>query len=234
MTYTALNVAPCKTGSIYAIGSTTNNGAKIPFSSFPLTSEYIVNNANASRLTLEAYSASYVANGNATILSGIGGYIVGTTAGGVVMGTGSTLSGFLDLRANQTTPGAYGSKDGGIIIAYDAGDNTIFSSTGSFSLSSGDASFPVTVTTCPADVQQARSADMCWSAPRLTSNDGFKRLSYTLKADNGDPTPTNTTRVWFIDKTYFRETDGKVESNAYNSAGTDQGIADTFLVFFLA
>lgn len=223
-TYTTLNVAGCETGTIYALGSTTNVGGRIDYNSFNQLGQYEIVSTNSSRLDLQLLTDTYANDMNSTVTT-VGNHQTSTSA----LAQQGTKCGKLQLRANFTVPGAFGSKDGGFVIAYDARDTTVFGNT-DFSVSSSEIS--LTEIPCPADLVDAKAVDRCWKAPQLTSADGKKEVSYCIRASNGDPGVGTNATVIFSNVDYLKDTDGKVKLASYNDGNADQSTLDTALYFY--
>ena len=246
LSYTALNVPPCKSGTIYVLGT---NGvgvasAKMAFSSFETVSKYEMLSAGNDVVAVQAYDrqsnteSSGIANGSNTL----GDYFVsgaGTTGGNAyvrntTLGTGGSKQGFVVYNVNGTQAvfGTYGATDG-VILSFDSVDGAIFSKT-ALGLSEVDE-VGLTEVTCPQSVAANRNADRCWSAQTFKDTEGDIWLKYQLQSDLGNPTETGDNPVLCIDdKAYFRGADGNVKYDFYSEGGTNQGAASVCVNWVVA
>ena len=226
--YTTLAVAPCVSGDLYVLSSTAVNGMKVPFDSYPLTSNYDIKGQNGTRVGIEVYNSVYT-----SISGNSGGYTQNTTA--QTLGTGGVVTGYLDIKANDTSSSAFGSEEGGGMLAIDIGDLTSFSQNSVF-INSGTAGYTVSKVDCPADLVSGDNADVCYYLPQLKSSIGTVRLSYSITADRGDPTNANGDDIifYFEDKNYFRDTDGVIKLGFKDQSATDIGTSQSSLTFNFA
>lgn len=217
-TYTTFNSAPCKTGNIYLLSSTTSNGQKVPFDSYSLTKNYDIVGSNSTRVGIDIFNSAFTA-----ISASGGGYALNTTE--QTIGAGGTLTGYLDFKPNQTI-GQYGSDDGGVLFAVDSKNTAKISKQGVTLTSSN---IPLTKIDCGsvANLAGAYSADVCYKAPALKSTGGPVRVQYNIQADIADPVKTATDSdavvIYVEDFNYARDTDGTVKMLVKDGASADIG-----------
>ena len=216
-TYTSLTVKACDVGKLYGLSSTSLNGFVTDYDGYAPTWAYSITSTNSSRLAIDIYD-----NTLTSIEGGAGPLTENTTA--QTLGLGGSITGFMDIQANETT-GAFGSKEGGFYINVDIGDLTAFSKTNGVTLNSQTAGFSLQKEACPGELVSTDSADVCWKAPQLTSSMGVIRLSYKITADLGDPTNANGDDIifYFDDVNHYRDTDGGIKLGSKDQASTDVG-----------
>ena len=263
LSYTSLNVPPCKAGTIYVLGTNgvgTASG-RIAYQSCETVSKYEIQGAGQDVLAIQAYDNQLNAKSNGNVNgSGDGttynGYFVSgasTTDGNAyyqntTLSTGGSIKGFLGLDVNGTTTvfGNYGTTvigaDGtpknqlatdGIMISYNSVDASIFSDV-DYTLSQVD-NVGLSEVPCPNSVRANRDAERCWSMRTLKDTDGEVQLKFQLKASLGNPTETgDAPKVCFDDKVYFRGADGNIKYDFFNAGGTNQGVAGICLTYVMA
>ena len=262
LSYTSLNVPPCKAGSIYVLGTSGvgTASARMAFTSFPTVSEYQIQGAAQDVIAVQGYDrqgntrSNGLANGSTTIadqfISG-----AGTTDGtayyrNTTLAQGGTLQGQLgyDTNGTSTVFGNYGLTtynkatgqyehnalaDDGVIFSFDSVDASKFSSS-SFTLNQID-DISLKSVPCPATIVANRNAEACWKARTLSATDGEVLLKFQLSADVGDPIATGDNPVLCVDdKVYFRDADGQIKYDFYSAGGTNQGVAGVCLTFVVA
>lgn len=217
-TYVTFNSAPCKTGNIYLLGSTTANGQKVPFDSYSLTKNYDIVGTNSTRVGQDIYNSAFSA-----ISASGGGYALNTTE--QTIGAGGTLSGYIDYKANQTI-GQYGSDDGGVLFAVDI-KNTAKISKQAVTLTSSNIQLTKVDCGSVANLAGAYSADVCYKAPALKSSMGPVRVQYNIQADIADPVKTATDSdavvIYVEDYNYARDIDGTIKMLVKDGSSTDIG-----------
>lgn len=246
LTKTALDAVPCKKGYLYVIGSTTIAGTKIPIHSFEMTKDYeitgarstylawVIRNNALSNLTSDTAAQSPDTQSDTSIASG--GTVTFYLDGQV--NTGSKTFGYVNpTKSGNLLPsdGSVGDPDGistpsdGVLYAFDL-------STSKFSKSSGVAlqgpsNNPLTkLSECPSDLLLLySSSDVCYTGKTLTAGDGMQRYTVTAQADLGEPGITDDIYLRTLDKTYFRDTDGKIKLGYVDSAGTDAGAGNSVI-----
>lgn len=247
LSYLALNVPPCQSGKVYSLESTGVASSVIDYNSFELTSNYEILGAAAGVIAIQGRDSTFTAasnwnssgGGSATAVSGAGAIDGNAYYTNTTLASGGSLNFYLDLTVNGTTT-AFGAMingqpaSDGVIISFDTVDAAVFS-TNSLTLSSDTAGITLKKVACPSSVSANRNAEICWETRTLLSTDGEIRLRGTLKADLGDPTETGDSPVLvFDDRSYFRDTDGDVKYDAFDSAGSNKGLGAIRLTFVMA
>lgn len=248
LSYLALNVPPCEVGKIYSLQASDEASSVVDYSSYTLTSEYEIKGAAGGVVSLLGRDSTLTACSNVTVIpvttcpsvtrTGSG---VGTTDKTVYFrnnsfDSGSSLNFYLDYSINGTA-----TAFGAMVNGQPASDGVIFSldtvdaskwSTNSMSLTSDTAGIALSKVACPSSVAANRNAEVCWKSRTLLASDGEIRVRGTLKADLGDPTASGDSPILCVDDNqYFRDTDGDVKYDAFDSSGTNKGIAGTCIQF---
>lgn len=264
LSYTNLDVTPCKTGGIY-IFATSGIGtasARVPFSSWETQSEYVIQGAASDVIAILAYDrqgnkrSSGCANGSVGTECSSGYFVSGasTTDGSAYykntsLDTGGSIQGQIGLDVNGTSTvfGNYGlttyNKATGEWEHTIADDGVLLSydsvdaskfSSNSFTFTGGDIPFKKIV--CPATIIANRNAEACWQTRTLKASDGEVLSNFQLSADAGNPAvdSSDSPKLCVDDKVYFRGVDGKVKYDYYSSGGTNQGTAGVCLTFVTA
>jgi len=261
--YTALNVPPCKAGTIYVLGTAgvgTASGS-IAYQSCETVSKYTILGAGQNVIALQAYDnqLNTISNGNSSGFAGANYFVSGegATDGNAYyrntsLTTGGSIKGFIGLDVNGTSSvfGNYGLTEesvdatgakvlkhtlanDGVMFSFDSVDASKFS-TSSYTLNQVD-DINLKSVTCPSSITANRNAEACWSARTLREKDGEVQLKFQLQADLGDPTETGDNPILCIDdRVYFRGADGNVKYDFFNSGGTNQGAGGTCLTYVMA
>ena len=263
LSYTSLNVPPCKAGTIYVLGT---NGvgtasARTAYQSCETVGKFEIEGSGQNVLAIQAYDNQYNTRSNGNVngsgdATAYAGYFVSgasTTDGNAyyqntTLGTGGSIKGFIGLDVNGTSTvfGNYGTTvlnangnptnvlaEDGVIVSYNSVDASIFSDN-DYSLTQVD-SVSLLEVTCPNSVRANRDAERCWQMRTLKDTDGEVQLKFQLKASLGNPTATgDNPKVCFDDKVYFRGADGNVKYDFFNSGGTNQGVAGICLTWVVA
>lgn len=246
LSYLALNVPPCQTGKVYSLASTGQASSVIDYSSYELTSNYEILGASADVIAIQARdstlakASSVEANGSSTSAHEQAVSGSGTTDGNAYFtntsfASGGSLNFYLDYTVNGSTT-AYGAMingqpaSDGVILSFDSVDASKWSEN-ALTLTSDTAGVTLRRTACPSSISANRNAEICWETRTLKATDGEIRLRGTLKADLGDPVGGDSPKLCIDDKEFFRDTDGDVKYEAFDSAGTNKGLAGTCLTF---
>ena len=245
LTYSTLSVEGCKDVQLYGLATSGVGSASFKASTdtFEPSRQLELNGAgqnvvnvlvvdkNGGRFSSSQINGSTEVGENA--VSGAGtsdgtAYTTNTTLGQ----DGSISNMRVDYALNGTSAvfGAYEATDG-TIFSYDANDNTKFSPS-SLSLQDKSGIGLTQLSSCPATITANRQAEKCWSARTLKVSDGTVSIGATLKADLGNPTATgDNPKLCLDDKVYFRDTNGQIAYDYFNSAGTQQGVGGTCVEF---
>lgn len=245
LTNTGLNAAPCKTGTLYVLGSTTIGSTAMPVHSFELTKGYAVAGAKTDVVTwiirdtslsnLSSTTASQNANTEGADESIADGdsktyYIDGQ------LKSGSKAFGYtIPTKDGNPLPsdGSEGTPDGisvpsdGVLYAVDISTNK-FSKASGFVLAGPSTNVLTKLSACPNDAELLYSGiDICYTGKTLVSGDGMLRHTITVNADLGEPGTADDIQIRVLDKVYFRDAGGKIVLGFVNAAGTDQGAGNS-------
>ena len=211
-TYVTFASAPCKTGSIYLLSSTSQNGLKSAFDSYSLTKNYDLLNTNSSRLVFTLRNNAYTS---------IAGTASPQTANitSQALGQGGSVTYYMDIEVNETGSSQFGSADGGFVFAVDNQDTTVWAKDDVSITGEGVSS--VACSNYPG-LESADSADICFKSPAITSGHGLYRYTLSIKASLGEPSNDNLV-IYAEDVNYARDTDGSIKLLTKDTANADIG-----------
>lgn len=222
--FAAMTAVPCVDGYIYVLGDSSVNGIKQKADTMIPNQNIELSGSQNSRLIFSLYTNTLAAdNSSVGPESAQGSVTINSTTHSIA--SGGSYTGYIDVDF-QSASSAWGSVDGGGVIGADH-NLADFSRENGVKLSSLTG-LSLTPITCPADMATYLNVDTCWKVDQLSSRGTATpaRLSYTLKADLGDPGAADDVKFYFVDNQYFLDTDGQIKLGAFNSGGTDQGVAN--------
>ena len=202
LSYGSLSI-PCPAsikGYLYAVGSATNNSAKVAYDvSKGNGAPVVIQSSDVSNITMTIRDST-LANLSAP---GAGSSNTETTA--VTMGASATRNGYLDAYA---TTGSASLGENELWWAIDTVDSSVFSDKAmSLSVASAPTGWYLTEMVCPSSLASFDSANRCYKSPRITSADGTIRLGFVLSSDLGNPGSSADPRVYVEDPQYFLDVD---------------------------
>lgn len=227
-------------GTVVLLGDTSYAGATDTFDTTKTPFSKTLKSGNTSRLA-GFWRTSAFANDTAAEDAHTNSLSLAPTTATHTLGANGVLNFKLEVIENGTAAAYGGTKymkvplpltdpiydqnddkfpDGGVLITVDL--TLTESSANAFSLSSGNALWPLTrLDRCPSDANKNGSPDVCYIAPTLTSSMGLQTLSGTYTADIANP--ATDVNVDFDDIVPFSDTDGVIRVGVANKAATDQG-----------
>jgi hypothetical protein len=219
-TYTALTVPCGATGTVYATGNTTFASGKVSFSATQAQNYVTYKAYDAGTEPMAYIRDSALANDTASIQAN--GLAFDPTSNAHTLGTGSSLTFYVDIQQNSSSAG-FGDSDGnGMVVTVDLANNAVITQN-DFALTG----FGLRKVSCSdAEVALAatnNNAEICYVAPALKSSDGLQRLSGSARWSAGNPGASDDAKIYFDDLVQYQDTDGKIKKGAFSAAGTNVG-----------
>jgi len=218
--YASMTPVPCIDGYLYTLADTDTNSQKVKADSLVPNQNKEIQGSKASRLLFSVYTNTL---GNDSSNGNVQNSVEMNTSTHAIA-SGGSFQGYIDVDFQQASA-QFGSDDGGIIVAVDH-NLAVYSRENGVKVTSQTGGVTLSPISCPSDVVTYLNGDTCYKISALNKNTPTPvRLSYTVKADLGEPGASDDVSIFFQDNQYFLDQDGTIRLGAFNSAGTDQGVA---------